>query len=643
MSGIAAIYTRSARPAAAGDLAAMLSAMRWRGGDGRATWSGRGILLGTETRHVTPESVGEEHPFVDRRTGIVVLLDGRLDNRDDLQADLHDAVSKRDGDGAYVAAAYERWGAALAEKLLGDFALMVWDPREQRLVCARDVMGVRPLYYANAADGTLVIASAPAAILATGLIPDSLNEARALEHLVERGQHDSETLYSSVRRVPPAHTLVATRRAIAVRRHWDLTPGRILRYRDGRDYVAHAQAVLGQAVRAQSRTLGRVGILLSGGIDSSTVAATAAAAGIDCETLTVAFPGQDCDETPMASAVAASCGFNWRAIPYVPKGPDWYAASAQRHLELPDYPNGAILEPVRSGARDAGIRVLMTGFGGDEWFTGSPYRYADWLTDGAWMRASATLAGEMRIRGWRHPWREAALCGVWPVLPERMRATVKRVLGRRETLPPWIPAEAAQRTDLPPRVAVRVTPRPGETFAQADVRTLAMSGFRIHSEEMEDRATMEVGIEQRSPMYDRRVIEFAFALPDDQRWRGTMRKCILRAAAGERLAPVRGRRDKAEFSGTYIDALAGAGGEYPLTASRGWIDAAVARDMRRQAHAYRASGDHRFWACVGALWMFHAVETWLAAISRRAYDRPAPGYPAESSVPAGSHGVAAVL
>ena len=643
MSGIAAIFTRSARPADARDLATMLSAMRWRGGNGSATWLGGGVALGAETRHVTPESIGEPHPFVDRRTGVVVLLDGRLDNRDDLRIELHHSVSGKDGDAAYIAAAYERWGANVAERLVGDFALVVWDPRHQRLTCARDVMGVRPLYYAAAADGTLVVASALSAILATGLVPDDLNEARALEHLVERGQHTSETLYSSVMRLAPAHSLVATRSAVAISRHWDLTPGRILRYRDDREYVAHAQQVLGQAVRAQSRADGRVGILLSGGIDSSAVSAIAAAAGVECETVTVTFPGQDCDESSMASAVAASCGFNWHAVPYAPKGLDWYAASAQRHLDLPDYPNGAILEPARRLAHDAGVRVLMTGFGGDEWFTGSPYRYADWLTNGAWMRAAGAFVDEVRLRGWRYPSREALLCGAWPVLPDRARRTVKRAIGRRDMLPPWIPIDAAQRIDLLARVSVRVTPRRGETFAQADLRTIAMSGFRVHSEEMEDRATLESGIEQRSPMYDRRVIEFAFALPDEQRWRGTMRKCLLREAAGERLAPIRNRRDKAEFSGTYLDALAAAAGEYPLLEARGWIDAAAVREVRRRAADYRTSGDHRFWGLVTPLWMFHALETWLAATRRRAYDRPAtPGFAASAAV-AGTAVVAAAV
>jgi asparagine synthase (glutamine-hydrolysing) len=623
MSGIAAIVTRGERPADLGHLRVMLDVMRDRGGDGRAVWTGAGIALGVEQRWTTPESVDEPQPFIDPRTGVVVVLDGRLDNRDELRASIGDAVSTSAGDAAYISAAYARWGTAMPERLVGDFALVLWDARDRSLFCARDIMGVRPFYYSILGDGTVLIASEPAALLATGVVPDDVNDARALEHLVDRAQHTVETLYRHIVRLPPAHTMQVSPAGVTHRRYWDFEPGERLRYRDDGEYAAHAREVLLRAVRAQTRAIGAAGILLSGGIDSSAVAVLAADAGIACEAVTTTFDGQACDEGPQAAAVAAACGFRWHGAPYRPRQQAWYSAQALRYRDLPDYPNGAMLEDARATARAAGVRVLLTGAGGDEWFTGSPYRYADWCASGAVARAAIALAGEVRVRGWRHPTREALLCGVWPLLPAPVRRGVKRTLGRRDALPAWIDAHAGARTNLLARVSARVEPRPGETFAQADLRALGTGGFRVHSDELEDRATARAGIEQRNPMYDRRVLEFAYALPDDQRWRGTTRKFVLRAAAGERLAPVRARADKAEFSDTYVDALPDGETDFPLMRARGWIEPSVVGRLHRQATAWRHAGDDRFWHIVGPLWMFHAMETWLAAASRRAYDRTA--------------------
>jgi asparagine synthase (glutamine-hydrolysing) len=623
VSGIAAIYTRSSRCADPDVMARMLGAMADRGGDRCAGWSGVTVTLGVESRHTTPESLREPQPWVDPRTGVVIALDGRLDNRDDLCASLGATLDVEAGDAAYIAAAYERWGAEIGRHLIGDFALIVWDPRTRHLMCARDVMGVRPLYYGVAPDGVVFVASEPAAILGTQAIGDDINEARALEHLVDRGQHASETLYRHILRVPPAHVLTVAPGGLTLRQYWDFTPGRQLEYRDDREYATHARDLLTRVVRAQSRSIGHLGVLLSGGIDSSAIAAIASDAGIACEAVTTTFPGQPCDEAPQASAMASACGFRWHDVPYRARPLAWYASQASRYLDLPDYPNGAMLEDARAVARAAGVRVLLTGSGGDEWFTGSPYRYADWLTDGSIARAVSTLAADAGVRGWQYSARDALLCGIWPALPDWARRSAKRVLGRRDALPAWIAPDAGRRTDLLARVSVRVTPRAGETFAQADMRTMAMGGFRIHSHELEDRAAARGGVEQRHPMYDRRVIEFAFALPERQRCRGTMRKYVLRAAAGERLAPVRQRADKAEFSDTLVDALVGAGHELPFLCSRGWIDPRAVRDLQHDAHRWRQAADDRFWHAVGPLWMFRAMEMWLAAASRRMYERPA--------------------
>lgn len=229
------------------------------------------------------------------------------------------------------------------------------------------------------------------------------------------------------------------------------------------------------------------------------------------------------------------------------------------------------------------------------------------------VRALRQAAGDVVRRGWHAATREAALCGVWPVLTPGLRSMAKRILGGSSSMPAMIDANTAARVDLARRVAVRVVPDPGETFARADTRLIACSGFQVHSDEVEDRAATRAGVEQRNPFYDRRIIEFALGLPEEQRSGTVFRKVILRnATAGLLPDVVRLRRDKAEFSNTYRDALE----RWPATdfsrlRARGWIDAAAVDRLRRDIREWRAAGDPRYWSVLGPFWMLHALDTWL--------------------------------
>jgi asparagine synthase (glutamine-hydrolysing) len=617
MSGVAAIWTRSDAPASTATLEAMTREMDTRGPDGCASWYGGPVAIAFLSFASTPEALAAQQPSVDAARGNVVSFDGRLDNREELRESLDGEVSTTDDDARYVAAAYRRWGTDAIRRLIGDFALVLWDERERRLICARDVMGVRPLCYATGSDGRLLVASELRALLASGEVDAAVNEARALEHLVDRQLHRSETLYRAVHRVPPAHVLIATRRDLRLSQYWDFDASRQVRYGDDRQYAEHARDLIATAIRRQSRAAGRVGILLSGGLDSSSVTALAAHQGIECEAMTVGFDGGEGDEQAYAQAVAHTAGVPLATVSYRPAAHAAYLEHARVYRDLPDYPNGTMLDPARELAASRGIRVLLTGVGGDEWFTGSPYRYADWIRDGAVIRAAACSFADGWRRGWRQVAREALLCGVWPALPPRLRAGVKRVYAPNPPVPPWIDASAAERVGLAARVALPVRPRDGESFAQADTRTVATCGFQVHSEEMEDRAATRAGVEQRNPFYDRRIIEFAFALPEDQRWRGRFRKRILRNAVAGLLPPAVGRRhDKAEFSGTYADALARwPDSGWPRLVSRGWVDRDAVALMGQNLQTWRKARDPRYWSMLGPFWMLHALEAFLAARS----------------------------
>lgn len=606
MSGIAAVFMPDGRAADPAVLTVMLDAMKVRGPHGRSEWTSGQTALGFLAFHATPEAVGEPQPYVDSRSGHVLVFDGRLDNRDELFDAIEGRVSRGDGDAAYAAAAFDRWGADAPAHFVGDFALVLWDPATRQMFCARDVMGVRPLCYARTRDGALLVASEIRALLATGRVDDRVNEGKALELLAEGRPRCEETLYAAIRYVAPARSLTAGCAGITERRYWDFDPGRTVRYaRDG-DYIDHARHLLTQAVRACARAIGRTGLLLSGGVDSSAIVALAAAEGIDCEALSVVFPGRACDESRFIRDVAMHCGVPSTLIEYAPQDRQWYDRSVEEYADLPDYPNGVMLDPLREYAAQSSVRVLLTGCGGDEWFTGSRFHYADWLRHGALLRTARQVVSDARVRGVRWSASTVVRFGVWPVLPAGMRARIVHARPglRRKIVPDWIGPEAAARTALESRIAFTVTPREGESHAQAEIRSYA-SGRSAHSEEMDDRSASRAGVEQRHPFYDRRLMEFAYALPEDQRWRGQYIKRLLRTAIHELPDSVRWRTTKAEFSPVYLDAVARYGAmETPRLVERGWVRSRAFDDRAARLHA-------------GPLWMMLAMEQWLESNSTR--------------------------
>ncbi|HZU76753.1 MAG TPA: asparagine synthetase B, partial [Dehalococcoidia bacterium] len=211
MSALAGIVRLDGQPAAPTDLAAMMQALDHRGPDGRGVWHEGATGLGHQLLRATPEPVPETLPLSARSGRCVITADARLDNRDELIAALglggcpDDALTDAD----LLLAAYERWGEACPEELLGDFAFAIWDRRAQTLFCARDHFGVKPFYFLHLAGRLFAFASEVPALLRLHELPRRLNESRIADFLA--GLDDpTSTCYCDIVRLPPAHALTLT-------------------------------------------------------------------------------------------------------------------------------------------------------------------------------------------------------------------------------------------------------------------------------------------------------------------------------------------------------------------------------------------------------------------------------------------------
>lgn len=604
MSTIAGCWWRHGRPAAEADLQPAMQAASHRSRHPVRTWTSGSVALAC----AAPDA---DLPLHDSVRGLTLVLDGRIHNHDEIASAL--AVERVCSAGTLILRAYERWGIEAAARLIGDFAFAIWDARTARLVCARDAMGQRPLFYADVADG-VVFACEPQQVLRFAGVSRGIDEGAVAEQLTGFPMSVEGTPWRDVRRLPPAHALVAGADGVRIVRHWDYDPSMRVRARRPDDYASQLRALFVGAVRCRLDDAASAGVFLSGGVDSSSVAGVAAALARDghappIHALSNVFPGEACDESPYINAVVEHCRLPSECRTAEGATREAIVTEIDRYCDLPQYPNGFVLDPLRRRAAALGLPVVLTGYGGDDWLAGAPLHPGDVLYAGhPWEAARQVVR-----RAGRAPRRLArGMAGA--LLPPRLRRAMR---GEGGGVPPapWIRPAFAARVALRDRLAPRPVP-PFRSAAQRAIYRAVTSAIQVLGDEFEDRAAHAAGIEQRHPFYDRRLAAFGLALPDDQRWRDGRTKIALRRAMADVLPPVvAARRTKAEFSGTFMEALAALGGHDAFTRLRteeaGWIDAGLVRRRYDEAARLYSQRDPAYIALTDGLWEIAVVELWM--------------------------------
>jgi asparagine synthase (glutamine-hydrolysing) len=595
VSGIGGLFHRDGRAVDPVELNRVHDAARDRGVDGGRVWIDGCAGFSNQHLRTTPESRGEQ-PLSDPASGLSITFDGRLDNRDDLIRAL-DAPELRDADDAVIVLrAFAKWREACAARLLGDFAFAVFDSRQRRLYCARDVMGIRPFYYA-AVGWAFLFGTELRQVLASGRVSADYDEGTVAEYLADTPGTLDATFYRYVRRLPPAHWMTIDAHRIAVNRYWRLDPMRRLVYRDDREYAEHFRSLFEKAVACRLRSAQpRVAAWLSGGVDSSAVVGMtrvlAAKRDVPAvETFSMIFPDDPAaDERGyIADVVALS---KWPAHQRPAGFPDCAAVfdHAAAYRDVPAVPGEYLAADLRKSAREHDIHVVLTGAGG-EGFSGSLYHYADLL--------------------WR---------GRFVALARRIVADAVRPLARRlgwsGGSPKWIPADFAARVDLDARM--RGDRRAASAAEHEWVSASYENAWSVLTLEIGERSAALHGLEERHPYFDRRLVEFALAIPEAQRSRGSQTKVVIREAMREWLPPsVYHRRGKADFSAQVVRALELLGGAAFLDrltiASAGWIDAEHVRWMYQDMISRFRDADATYARHMSALWAVASVELWYRA------------------------------
>lgn len=382
MSGFVGVVHFDGSPVDRALFNGMTEFLRFRGPDVQRTFVKENVGLGHALFRTTFESEHEQQPFsLDGETWIVA--DARVDAQEELRAKLQAKGEAPVGstDVELLLRAYRAWGADCVEHLLGDFAFAIWDGPRRRLFCARDHLGVKPFFYAQFGQ-TLIVSNTLDCIRQHPLVSQELNDLAIADFLLfEMNMDAATTSFADIQRIPPAHRAMWWAEGGRTERYWTLPIEEPVYYTRAEDYTERFTELLNEAVGDRLRT-DKVGVFMSGGLDSPTLAATACqilrgrSSASEVHAFTASVEGLDGNERQYAQLVAdyLKIPIHFREWGGDRMEPDWY----DHPIHTPEpVSNPMRLRGVFEGYRSAGevARVWLWGEGPDNalWYEWRPY------------------------------------------------------------------------------------------------------------------------------------------------------------------------------------------------------------------------------------------------------------------------------
>ncbi|MGC9356293.1 MAG: asparagine synthase-related protein [Anaerolineae bacterium] len=611
MSAIIGIFRRDGQPVPPEEIKVMLAAAPHRAVDGEAVQYLNQVALAHQHFWITPEERGERQPLVDDSGCLQITADVRLDNRRELIQALSVSGSKTISDAMLILLAYQRWGTNCVEHLLGDFAFVIWDVRQKHLFAARDPLGVRDLCYYVDRDICL-LASEVNQILAHPAVPKRINERRVVQYLNVTWHGDKETFFEDVFFCPPAHCLLVTEDNVQTWRYWDVDPTQQIHYHDVQAYAEHFLTLLRQAVRDRLRTTDPVGISLSGGLDSTSVAAIAAPMlSGHLHAFSYVFDRLEAlDERAYIQPLVAQYDIDAHYL----NGDNCWPLSNFEHWPVHQdfiYHDCYAWLPLKvmEAASASGCRVLLSGVFGDQLFLGGRFWAADMLEQGqlkALLRTIITRWGDINIRG------DLYQRGFTVLAPP----SVKRLYRHLRPVKSQV-----INTGLHPRLHEMINPDGEETepdwYADACYSQIARHRTLIEPRLPQGASTARQefnvrGLERLDPFWDRRLVEFVMALPADiLGLPGNPKRLLREAMRGLLPEQVRTRTAKTSFYPLFQEGL--------LEHERERVDALTTGSPEIVRCNYTTASWLAEEVAAGAnwsqrgmyLWLFLCLELWL--------------------------------
>ena len=549
MSSIYGRYNFKKADTLADQLSVMESKLNHWNADATGTWTNNTVGFGHLMLYNTPESLNEKLPFTKADSGLTITADARIDNREELYAllDLATETQQQLPDSTLILLLYEKYGEDCVKHLIGDFAFAIWDENAQKLFCVRDHMGVKPFFYYQD-DKCFAFASELKGLLALPHIDKSINEQFLYNQMFRNSdQLDSGTLYQHIHRIAPAHALslsAAGQQKIA--RYWDLDADTEIVFENRQQYYDTLLQHFETAIKCRLRTAYPIGVELSGGMDSSGITGVASSLlkqegrGRQLTTISNSVPPHITDEEKLEKSerkwIDAVINFNGikNAVFTLAKNPAHLFEDIDNMLDI----NSGLDNweqhwqiPIRESAKKEKIRVLFSGFPGDEMVTyRGKYYFLDLLDKKQYLKY---FLAKREFPGFHK---------LMPLIPFNIRYSLHLFKNKlrlyngqvKKTLKLFnIPADAITKK--------------GDVSWQNPLVKTQFNSYRHYQKqrflryhlparmESETRNGLYYGLEPRFPMADIRLTQYYLSMPNYLKYEGTLHRTAYRKALSKYL------------------------------------------------------------------------------------------------------------
>ncbi len=555
MSPIFGIVDLTGDPVPRPNVAAMGSALAGEPTPGISTWGDGPAIIGRLGDKSTANGEDDPQPVVDTDPKLCLVVDGRLDNRRDLYRLLGitagDAPSLSDS--TLVRRAYARWGKRFLRYVIGELAVAVWDGRSRELLLGCSAPLSRPLVYSSSA-GRFVFASHPRGLFALPGLTRRVDELAVVDLLSFRTREERLTLFSDVHRVVPGESLTVNRHGTWIERWWQPDLAAKLRLSSSDEYVAAFDELFERVIDDHLAGNAQIGVMLSGGLDSGAVAATVAPrlalSGRSLWTYTEVPPagfsgpvalGRDGDESGRVACLATMYR-NVRSQLIdgsgrgLLDGIDDYLSYAE--MPFVNAANRGWIEAILSRAAQDGVSVLLTGDQGNltaSWDGAG--LLSQLLRRGHVARAVSEARALARAGRSRSTGRALARLGILPLLPDAVSRAVWSLAGR---------ATGRSGADhIRPLINDRWAGGSSPSAARGPHGDLADGGRAMRlrvlrrtgmvAAELYAAYRARFGVDVRTPLADRRLVEFCVAVPEQQYMANGQPRLLIRRAMAQRL------------------------------------------------------------------------------------------------------------
>ena len=522
-------------------LEAMRDVITHRGPDEEGIFIDGNVGLGHRRLSIVDVASGHQ-PMTNEDASLHITYNGEIynhaDYRESLEAKGH--VYQTHCDTETILHLYEEHGSACVDYLRGMFAFAIWDQRKQELFIARDRLGVKPLYYVHRDDGSLFFGSEIKTLLEARAVRPEINYAVLSDYLANHATSGEETLFRGVKRLLPGHVLTWRDGEVTIRRYWDVDFTKDSDTRDDKTYIKQWSELFRESVRLRLMADVPLGMFLSGGIDSSAIAAMMSEMVTEpIKTFSVAFAEREANELEYARLVAETYKTNHHEIVVSPE--QFFEALPRLvwHEDEPlAHPSSVALYFV-SHLASQHVKVVLTGEGSDELLAGyGRYRRTLWnlsmgqrynkLTPSFAREAlrnqieSTLPTGRLRQKLMRtflvlSPELESIYFDNFAVFPMPMQ----QHMFTRET--------RARMHEIDPYVELRRILARTKDMSLLDGLLYADIKTYLHELLMkQDQMSMATSLESRVPFLDHKLVEFTARMPDTMKLRGGTTKYVLR-------------------------------------------------------------------------------------------------------------------